>query len=70
MRVHVDTHPRACVLLDGKDISDRCYEADDDEGWVGVFKVDDTGRIIADLTDIAHPRPVKSRLYGKVEITL
>lgn len=50
------------VLVDGVDVTRRCREADDAEGWALCYKLDADGRRY-----VADHRPALERLTGKVE---
>lgn len=69
------------VLLDGVDITHRCFEADDRKGTAGCYKVDDVGKfyVVDDLgqrptymiKDPFHSYDVaKEVLHGKVKIIM
>jgi len=50
------------VFLNGSNISNRCFEADDIEGFVGLYDVDATG-------NVCFPANGR-RYYGDVRIEL
>lgn len=42
-RITAKERDRAIVFLDDIDVSDRCFEADAEEGWVHIYEVDSAG---------------------------
>jgi sugar lactone lactonase YvrE len=52
------------VTLDGKEVTDRCFEADEEEGYVDLYKLDADGKMF--ITKAG--RPGQERLHGKVKI--
>lgn len=52
------------VTLDGKDISNKCFEADEEEGYVDVYKLNADGKIFV----AKNGRTGQERLHGKVVI--
>lgn len=54
-----DTH-NLKAYLDGEDVSSQCFEADDREGWVGLYMADKDGSVLAPLQ--------AKRIYGHVVI--
>lgn len=53
-------------FLDGQDISDRCYGADDEEGVAWCYKLDDEGHL---MRDNAHPGELLTeRLVGAIRL--
>jgi hypothetical protein len=56
-----DGHLGKRVLVDGSDITGRCTEFDDHEGWAMVFS-DDPPRLGLCGT------PMKHRVYGRIEV--
>ncbi len=68
MRLSIDDKPKGStytVLLDGKDISNRCYEFDTIEGWVDCYIRDDDGKLV--VTDTFEVS--RERLFGDVFVT-
>jgi hypothetical protein len=76
------TH-NAHVYLDGVDVSARCSEADDVEGWALLYKVNDDGhkyvewppcghrqRVVGCVCEHHETRAAMERLSGHVEIRL
>ena len=58
---------RAQVLLDGTDVTDRCFTADEDAGKVWLFVKDENGKFVLnqDRTEV-----VEQELNGRVEIRI
>lgn len=54
------------VFLNGEDISARCMEADDEEGWAVCVKLNERGHAYSDLPDSDYP--AKETLYGTIRI--
>lgn len=52
------------VLFDGQDITRECFFADDEIGYVAVYEVDNSGRIVAD----ANGKPISHGKLGKVVV--
>jgi hypothetical protein len=52
----------AKIYLNGEDVSGQSFEADDREGFVGIYEVDKHGRIVWPL--------IKRRIYGRVRIVM
>ncbi len=63
-------------LVDGVDVTDRCFAADDIEGWADCFipnapSVDSHGRRLGGFEiDLMTHSPKVERLQGKVEFVL
>ena len=53
------------VYLNGEDVSGQCYEADDREGFVGLYNAHKEGNLI----HLDYP-VVKRRVYGNVRIVV
>ena len=51
------------VLVDGKDVTERCYLADDQDGWAACFCVDKDGK---KYFDRARNEVAKEMLTGDV----
>lgn len=70
MRINLKEHPwskGSRVFLDGVDVSNDCFEADDERGYVLTFLTDENGR------RLRHPsedRFATQRLEGQVRIDL
>lgn len=58
------------VLLDGKDISNRCYAFDTLEGWADCYELEESGQLKIEETGSSHGWKdydlVRSRLFGDV----
>lgn len=52
------------VTLDGKDVSNKCFEADEKEGYVDCYVLNAEGKIFVNKSG----RVGKERLHGKVKI--
>ena len=75
MKSSIDTKPRGStytVILDGEDISNRCFAFDSDEGWADCYQLDNNGKI-----ELEEIEPVlgsswkeydtkKERLFGTI----
>jgi hypothetical protein len=76
MRVFIQDDPRiathAKVLLDGLDISSRCYGADGRRGEAYCYCVDKMGKFYIEAISIGHTsaRVAKEVLCGRVKIVL
>ncbi len=68
MKVDVAKTPEAIgkyrVLLDGEDVTDDCFEADDASGWVGIWLTNADGSLRIDGGE-----PAFAYRHGRVEIT-
>lgn len=62
MRVTIKEHPKIArhtkALLDGEDVTDRCFAADDEAGYVWMWKLDERG----------NRTRVRERKYGRIEL--
>jgi len=54
------------VVLDGENVSNRCFAFDTDEQWVDCYKLDDRGTILITQTYDT----VVERLFGEVVVYL
>ena len=59
---------RYVVTIDGQNIMDTCFEADDTEGWADCFKLNDDGRKYAVVNANGEHVPATERLHGDVVI--
>lgn len=62
----LDGH-KARAWLNGKEVSNRCFEADDVEGWVDLLATDENGYF---LLNNAGDSVRLERHYGEVRIEL
>ena len=51
-------------LVDGVDVTNRCYAADDEEGWADCHVVNEEGEVLL----ISGGGVQNERLYGTVEL--
>ena len=49
------------VILNGEDISNRCFAFDSIEGWADCYQADDKGKIIVQENDL-----LTERLHGSI----
>jgi len=69
MRVVIGETPdaqRYHCFLDGQDISNRCYAADDEEGTAWCYVRDDAGRLVLNAASPAEP--LTERLTGTIRL--
>lgn len=58
-------HGKLIISVDGEDVTDRCFEADTDRGWCGLYKHRNGKEYIDDQGEIA-----KEDRNGTVTISL
>jgi hypothetical protein len=65
MKLSVDTKPEGhtyTVLVDGFNVSNRCFSFDTIEGWADCYILDDKGQL--SISDVFEPNT--ERLHGDV----
>lgn len=75
MRIHAhdlwklpdESRPVVKAFLDGRNVTSLCREADDDEGWVMLYKTNEKGE---KYVDPETGDAAMERLTGKVQIMM
>ena len=65
VRKHSDAFLYRC-WVDGLEVSNRCFAADDVEGWADCYQVDDYGKVVAFWNEDGERYLLPVRLHGKV----
>ena len=54
------------VFIDGVDITDKCSDADDEQDWALVYKLNEEGKKYLNLNHQPEPEPAMEILTGNV----
>jgi len=56
------------IFYHGKEITNDCFAADDEEGWADVYLLNDKGDFYAEWDENGEGNAVTDRLHGKIDI--